>query len=125
MRYIAFFVLWLIIATPAFAQLSTPQIGKFAQEPLIYYRVGFVSKHKHLTEIEVNNLLDSLKNSDISETYVFQPKQSTDGTYEIEMLVRIIFFDKKEAESAKKFLLYNPQFDPSKFDIEVVECKNQ
>jgi hypothetical protein len=117
--------LLLITTTPVFAQLSPPMTGKMEQQPLIYYRVGFVSKHKHLTEPEINDLLENLKNDKISETYLFQPKKSTDGTYEIEMLLRIIFFDEKEAESAKKFLEYNPQFDPSKFDLEIVECKNQ
>jgi hypothetical protein len=113
---------FLFLSTPpAKAQLAAPMTGHYA--PLIYYRVGFVSKHKHLTEKEAVQLIASLKDEPIIEKYILRPKQNPDGSYEIEMLMRIIFFEKHEAELALQYLQDNPQFCTTSYDTEIVECR--
>lgn len=121
MIYILIFLFF--IATPAFAQLSPPMTGQMATQPLVYYRVGFVSRGKQLSRTEGNQLLDSLKNEPITEKYILRLKQSPDKTYEVEMLMKIIFFDKHEADLALEFLQENPMFCKTSFDLEVVECR--
>jgi hypothetical protein len=123
--FIILFIILFITVTPAFAQLSVPQTGQMGQQPLTYYRVGFVSKGKHLTKNEGEGLLVSLKDEPITEKYLIRLKPNIDGTYEIEMLVRIIFFDRKEAEKAVNMLKDMTPFYSTKFDLEVVQETQQ
>lgn len=117
-------ILLLMLATPVNAQLAAPMTGKMEQQPLVYYRVGFVSVKKKLTHVQVLDLISSLEHEPIAEKYIFLPKQSEDKTYEVEMLLKIIFLDKNEALNAVEFLKQNPMFCTTSFNIEVVECKS-
>lgn len=110
-------------AQTAYAQLSAPMTGRMEQQPLLYYRVGFVSLHKQLKHSEVLELISSLEKEPIAEKYLFLPKQSSDKTYEVEMLLKIIFLDKHEAENAVEFLKQNPMFCTKSFSIEVIQCQ--
>jgi len=117
-------VFLLMLATPVSAQLAAPMTGHFAQSPLVYYRVGFVSLNKRLSHFEILNLISNLEKDPIGEKYIFLPKQSEDKTYEVQMLMKIIFLDKHEAETAVEFLKQNTQFNTTKFNVEIVECKS-
>lgn len=121
MIYVLIFILF--IATPAMAQLSPPQTGRMAQQALTFYRIGFVSKSKKLSIRDGQALINSIKGEPIEDKYIFRLKKSPDGTYEIEMLMKIIFLDKHEAELAIKYLEDNPNFCTEVFDTEIVECQ--
>jgi hypothetical protein len=108
--------------SPVSAQLlSPPMTGKMEQQPIVYYRVAFVSKNKKLTKDETEALIHSLDDNPISEKYILKPHENADHTYEIEMRVRIIFFEKSEAEKALTALKTNLNFDGLKFDLIVVK----
>lgn len=110
-----------LMATPAFGQLCAPQTGQMGQMPLTYYRVGLVSIDRKLSRNEGDGLLLALKDEAISEKYIIRLKPNTDGTYELEMLIRIIFFDKKEADMAVELMKQTMQYQPDKFVLEVVQ----
>lgn len=47
--------------------------------------------------------------------------KSTEGGFKVAMLVKIMFFEKDQAEQALEFLKNNPKFDNSKFNLLVIK----
>lgn len=102
---------------PVIAQLSNPLSGTMAPEPLTFYRVALVSKQTFDKQDIAEAVAKEL--TDVSE--VFKAKVIPSGnTFKIAMMLRIIFWDKKEAETAMEYLKQNPQAETDKYDIQVV-----
>jgi len=114
-------ILAFAFAAPSYGQLAPALPGIVAPTPLVFYRVAFISKGKHLSFKEVHDLLISLAEEPIAEKYILTSRENNDHTFEIEMKMRIVFFDRKEAEKALAVLKDNSNYDSAKFDLEVVK----
>lgn len=102
---------------PAYAQLGHPMPGMIAPQPLKFYRVALISKQA-FNRTEADAAMAVLK--DLSDVYKSKVIDNH-GTYKIAMMIRIIFFERKDADDACEFLKKHPMHEPNKYDIQVIE----
>lgn len=56
-----------------------------------------------------------------SDFYKVKVIKSTEGGFKVAMMVKIMFFEKDQADKALEFLQNNPKFDNSKFNLLVIK----
>lgn len=100
------------LAVPVTGVLGVPQQGKTDTHtnvsPLKYYRIGVLVNAKTFNSKEVCDeavtLFSKQMTEEILDKYIVKSIKNDDGTYSVALLLRVIFFDKAEAEKAKKLL---------------------
>lgn len=121
MKYILILLIMGIWALPTYAQLSNPLPGIYAPAPISFFRIALIPPMSFKSLDVAQATCDQLKTIDADEKYfLFKVVEQPDHTYSVWMLLRIIFFEKKDAELALEYLKNDPRYDTTKFKAEVV-----
>lgn len=125
MQYLILILILLNLTTlPSRAQLSAPLPATMAQPPLVYYRVALVTPTSFISKDVADAVCKEMTATANEDQYIFKVVENKNKTFSVHMLLRILFFDKAEAEKAADFLRNNPNYDPAKFAIQVTVCSD-
>jgi hypothetical protein len=111
---------FIVVSVPCYAQLSTPQTGMSAPPALKFFRVAIVPRLTFNSEPLARYAAAELNKSFPDESYKFIITH-TGKQYQVAFLIKIMFFERDQADAAMNFLTENPMWDATKYEIRVVE----
>lgn len=118
-KYLLVLVTYMLLSIPAYAQLGRPQTGVSAPSAFNYFRVAIIPKQEFKDEFVAKAAACVLTSEFGEEMFKFKIIK-LNNHFRVAMLVKIMFFEKAQAQAALNFLAENPQYDRQKYDLEVV-----
>ena len=113
-------IIMFIISTPVFGQLSCPSVPKLDPGPIKFYRIALVPTSLFSSQAVANAVVLELQTRPEMSNYI--PKVFKVGnSYQVVLMVKIMFFDRKEAEKALTFIQERPEYATSHFAAKIVE----
>jgi hypothetical protein len=118
-------ILTLIVCSiPAYAQLGLPQTGVSAPPAIKFFRVAIIPKISFQSEALAIYATKQLTTEFPADFFKFKVIPTFPGSskseYRVAFLIKIMFFERDQAESAMNFLKENPQYDNSKYDLTIL-----
>jgi|SRR5665213_1901797 len=108
-----------ILCTPCQAQFSPPGVGVKAPPAIKYFRVAIVPRLEFQSEALAKYASQELKREFPGDFFNFKVLPSG-KKYKVAYMVRIMFFERDQAEAALNFLKENPKFDGTKYELQII-----
>src|ERR1700721_194004 len=112
------FIVTFVFSRPCLAQLGLPQTGVSAPPALNFYRVAIIPKISFQSKTLAKYAAQQLNKDFPAEGYKFTILQ-TGQIYKVAFLIKIMFFDRDEAVSAINFLKANPNYDETRYELQI------